>query len=176
MLVRVKLFACWVELGHAVLGKCLEEFLLGHFNAVEERDEVFVFLRNGLVDVFERCGEDVDGGEEVGCKALDGKVLGGCLFLFCPALEVDKVGFAVCELALRQKWRLVMVAEKSRRRAHLELLDLAFKLLNLLHNVLGSVLDLVHGLLDLFRLVGVPSGSTDRWRGAGWAESDAWDE
>lgn len=176
MLVRVKLFACRVKLGHAVLGEGLEEFLLGHFNAAEERDEVFVFLRDGLVDVFERCGEDVNGGEEIGCKALDGKVLGGCLFLFRPALEVDKVGFAVCELALRQRWRLVRVQEENGRRAHLELLDLVFQLLHLLHNILCGVLDLVHGLLELFRLVGVPSGSTNGRRGDGWTEGDAWDE
>lgn len=101
MLVRIKLFPRRIKLHHTVFRERLDEFLFRHFDTVEERDEVLVIFRDGLVDVLQRGGEDVDGREEVRCEALDGKVLGGRLFLFRSTLKVDEVCSAVRKLALQ---------------------------------------------------------------------------
>ena len=182
--VRVKLFAGRVELYHPVPGERLEELGSGHLNPGEESSQGRVLRGDGLGYVFQGGRENVDGGKEVLGELLNGVFSGGNLFRLGSLLQVDKVGFSVgqCGLCLRihcnegqieaSRWLL------RKTQTDLEFLDLSFQLLHLLRHLLGSRIDLVSGLVDLFLIhllfaaATVPSSGEGRGRAGGSGGAD----
>lgn len=103
--VGIELLARRIELDDSVLLERLEELGLGHGDSVEQGLELRVGGRDGVGDVLEGEGEDVDGGEEIACESLDGKLVRFGEFQSGSTLEVLEVGGGVLEGGLQGERR-----------------------------------------------------------------------